>query len=223
MHQDQTNHNETPIPPAIKPHSSKLRGSRPRRKGPRDILGALSSLFLFILFPAIIAIFLTAFVVQSYQVDGPSMENSLHDGDRLVVAKLPRTWSRLTHHQYVPARGDIIIFNQTGLPDAFFQKQLIKRVVGLPGERISVRNGQVTVYNDASSAGFNPDNQGSYTIDALTTSGSREWIVASNEVFVLGDNRANSEDSRYFGPIKTNAIVGKLMLRIYPFNKTEVF
>src|ERR1700742_3534656 len=82
------------------------------------------------------------FVFQSYQVSGPSMQNTLHDQDRLIVWKLPRTWARITHHQYVPDRGDIVIFTQSGLAQYGQEntKQLIKRVIGLPGDRVVVKN-----------------------------------------------------------------------------------
>ena len=222
MNHDQLSPSDAPTPMPIEPHTGKRPGSAGGSRR-RDIFNAFSSVFLFILFPALIAIILTAFIIQSYQVDGQSMEVSLQNHDRLIVDKMPRTWSRITRHQYVPARGDIVIFNQTGLPDSFFQKQLIKRVIGLPGERVSISNGQVTVYNSNSQSGFNPDKLGKYTITAPTVSDKHDWVVADDEIFVLGDNRGNSEDSRYFGPVKTNAIVGKLLVRIYPFSNTKVF
>src|SRR3979411_62007 len=82
------------------------------------------------------------FVFQSYQVDGQSMETTLENNDRLVAWKAERTWARITGHQYVPGYGDIIIFNQSGL-SAYGQndvKQLVKRVVALPGDRIVIKN-----------------------------------------------------------------------------------
>src|SRR3979411_408517 len=85
---------------------------------------------------------LTTFVFQSYQVDGQSMETTLENNDRLVAWKAERTWARITGHQYVPGYGDIIIFNQSGL-SAYGQndvKQLVKRVVALPGDRIVIKN-----------------------------------------------------------------------------------
>lgn len=222
MNHEHTDQSELPNSPRPQPnhHSRSHLGKNHQNK---SLWGVISSIILFILFTAIIAIMLTAFIVQSYQVDGESMETNLQNHDRLIVDKLPRTWSRITQHQYLPKRGNIVIFNQAGLTGTIEQKQLIKRVIGLPGDKVSISNGKVSVYNSAHPEGFNPDKEGKYTIVAPYTSGDRSWSVESDEIFVLGDNRGNSEDSRYFGPVKTNAIVGKLVLRIYPFNMTRSF
>jgi signal peptidase I len=184
----------------------------------------LSTIGLFLLAP-LIALSIAAFVIQSYQVDGQSMETTLQDHDRLIVDKAPRTWARLTHHNFVPHRGDIIIFNLSGLPDAggTGQKQLIKRVIGLPGERVVVKDGKVAVYNEAHPNGFNPDTATGYHIKANYTPGAYDSVVPSNSIFVLGDNRTNSEDSRYFGPVALDNIVGKLMLRLLPLSNIKKF
>jgi signal peptidase I len=174
-----------------------------------------------------IAFGLLAFVFQSYQVDGPSMQESLHDQDRLVVWKAPRTWARITGNQFVPNRGDIIIFNENGL-SAYGQddaKQLVKRVIGLPGDRVVVRDGLVTVYNKEHPDGFQPDKTLPYGKEhpVSFTSGTNDVTLAENELFVCGDNRANSLDSRIFGPIHTDQVIGKLVARIYPFGDIEKF
>jgi signal peptidase I len=187
------------------------------------VKSVISNILIFLVTPLLIAYFLTSFVIQSYQVDGESMETTLQNHDRLIVDKLPRTWAKLTGHQYVPKRGDIIIFNQTGLSDSYYQKQLIKRVVGLPGEKVSISNGTITIYNKAHPEGFNPDTAGKYHIAAPSNSGELQVTLGPNEVFVCGDNRNNSEDSRIFGPVNTKTIVGKLSVRIFPFNKSETF
>lgn len=185
---------------------------------------AVSTIFLFALAP-IIAIAIAAFALQSYEVDGQSMENTLQNHDRLIVDKIPRTWARITHHSYVPKRGDIIVFNQSGLFDAngLAEKQLIKRVIGLPGDHIVVKNGYITIYNKEHPNGYNPDKAGTYVITAPSTPGDVDLTLNSNEIFVCGDNRTNSEDSRYFGPVNVNQIVGQLVLRIVPLSKAERF
>ena len=182
----------------------------------------LSTLGLFVA-AFLIAILLNTFVIQSYQVDGESMQPTLMNDDRLIVNKIPRTIARIDGHQYVPHRGDIIIFNQTGLPGFTGQKQLIKRVIGLPGDRVVVADGRITIYNTGHPDGFNPDTTGDYRIAAPTTVGSVDLTLRSNELFVCGDNRGNSEDSRYFGPINTDAVVAKLVLRILPLNQVKSF
>jgi signal peptidase I len=183
----------------------------------------ISTILLFLLAP-IIALSITAFAFQSYQVDGESMETTLQNNDRLIVDKIPRTVSRITSHPYVPPRGDIIIFNQAGLFDSpTGEKQLIKRVIGLPGDRVFIKDGIITIYNRANPGGFNPDRSGLYTIAANNTSGDVNVTLQKNEIFVCGDNRSNSEDSRAFGPVNVNNIVGKLTLRILPISKAQSF
>lgn len=177
---------------------------------------------LFLLAPAI-ALFIAAFVVQSYQVDGQSMEPTLQNSDRLVVNKWPRSWARITKNNYLPNRGDVIIFNQSAGNFGSTSKQLIKRVIGLPGERVVVANGRVSVYNDEYPDGFNPDARGVYKLSTPVTAGSVDVTLQADEIFVCGDNRANSEDSRVFGPVRADQIVGRLAFRIVPLDKAQKF
>jgi signal peptidase I len=198
--------------------------NQPSKKDYSGLKSIISTLLLLAIAP-LIAFAITTFALQSYQVDGESMETTLQNNDRLIVNKFSRTIARVTGHQYVPHRGDIIIFNQANLPDTAFgeTKQLIKRVIGLPGERVVVQNGKITVYNKVHPSGFNPDTFTGYTIAAKTTAGDVDVTLNANQIFVCGDNRPNSEDSRYFGPISTSDIVGKLVLRLLPANKAEKF
>lgn len=193
----------------------------PRRRA--DSLRSVASTVLLFVSAFVIALLLNAFVIQSYQVDGQSMQPTLHNDDRLIVYKLPRTISRITGHPYTPHRGDIIIFNQAGLPGFTGEKQLIKRVIGLPGERVVVAGGHITIYNQTHPDGFDPDTQSGYHIAAPSTVGNVDVRLANNELFVCGDNRNNSEDSRYFGPIKQNQVVAKLVFRIMPINQAKSF
>lgn len=171
------------------------------------------------------ALFIIAFIFRSYQVDGPSMQNTLQNADKLIIWKVPRSWARITQHPYIPQRGDIIVFDQSGLAEfgQVDQKQLIKRVIALPGERVTVSNGIVTVYNKQYLNGFNPDATLPYGKNIPVTSGEKNFIIGSDELFVLGDNRPDSLDSRSFGPIKANQVVGKLVLRVFPINQAKVF
>lgn len=191
------------------------------------VRGTLSTIGILLLAP-IIAMVLIAFVFQSYQVDGPSMENTLHNGDRLIVWKLPRTWSRITGHQYVPKRGDIVIVTQTGLAsygDAQDSKQLIKRVIALPGERVVIKDNVITVYNRSNPKGIHPDTSLPYGKGGAIppTSGNIDVTLSKTQLFICGDNRGDSLDSRMFGPIETHQIVGKLVARIAPVSDAERF
>ncbi|MBI1857249.1 signal peptidase I [Candidatus Saccharibacteria bacterium] len=183
-----------------------------------SIIAIFASAFL-------IALFFIMFVFQSYEVDGPSMETTLQNKDRLVVVKVARTWARLTGHSYIPNRGDIIIFIMRGLPELNSNKdrQLIKRVIGLPGDRVVVNNNKITVYNGSHPEGYNPDTNAPWNTGDINTSGNIDIVVPANQLFVCGDNRENSLDSRYFGTISANDVVGKLSLRILPINKAGTF
>jgi signal peptidase I len=171
------------------------------------------------------ALFIIVFVFRSYQVDGPSMQNTLQNADKLIIWKVPRTWSKITHHDYIPNRGDIIVFTQSGLSEFGQQdsKQLIKRVIGLPGERVVVKDGTITVYNDEHPRGFNPDQELPYGKNMPTTSGDVDVTLGRHQLFVCGDNRPDSLDSRAFGPITADQIVGKLVVRVFPINEAKAF
>ena len=179
---------------------------------------------LFIGGVAIVYFFIQGFLIRTYLVDGQSMETTLQNGDRLIIDKVPRSLARVTGHAYIPHRGDIVIFNQSGLSfGSNAEKQLIKRVVGLPGERVVVKNGSVSVYSKTRAGGYEPDKIGLYHIDTSFTPGNVDITLRVDEIFVFGDNRTNSEDSRYFGPVKADKIIGKLSLRVLPLSKAQRF
>lgn len=152
------------------------------------------------------------------------METTLQNNDRLIVWKLPRTWARITGNDYLPKRGDIVIFNEPKIGE-FDQgdKQLIKRVIGLPGERVVVKNGTVTVYNSTHPNGFQPDKTLPYGDVIPQTEGDVDVTIPSGHIFVCGDNRPDSLDSRAFGTVPLDNIVGKLVMRILPLNTAERF
>lgn len=189
----------------------------------REIISTIGVLIAALL----VAFGLIAWVFQSYEVDGPSMETTLENNDRLIVWKVPRTVARITGHPYIPHRGDIIIFVESGLSNfsTSDSKQLIKRVIGLPGERVTVHNGVLTVYNKQYPAGFVPDKTMSYgkVVNESTDERDLDITLGPDELFVCGDNRPNSLDSRTFGPINASQIVGKLSLRLLPISQIQKF
>jgi signal peptidase I len=185
-----------------------------------------STIGIFIL-AGLFSFLIISFVFRSYQVDGPSMENTLQNNDKLIVWKLPKTWSEITGHPWIPKRGDIIVFRETGLA-AFGQantKDLIKRVIGLPGDKLVLSNGKYMIYNKKHPKGFDPDLTLGYGKKEKIpyTSGNETIVLGKNQLFVSGDNRPDSLDSRDFGPINANQIIGQLIIRFYPFSKFELF
>jgi signal peptidase I len=206
----------TPTLPATPP-------PQPKHEGLRSILSTLAILIA----APIIAIFLTTFVFQSYEVDGPSMETTLENHDRLIVLKIPKTIAQLTNNDYIPKRNEIIIFKtsavQDGSVDDDSEKQLVKRVIGLPGDRVVVKGGSITIFNAEHPEGFNPDAGQDHGDAVSVTPGNGDWIIEDGEVFVCGDNRVNSLDSRSIGTVQSKDIIGKLIFRIYPLNTVKAF
>ncbi len=189
--------------------------------GWRELLSTIGIL----LTALIVALLIIGFVFRSYQVDGPSMESTLHNTDKLIIWKVPRTWSKLTRHDYIPARGDVIVFTEKGLSEFGQQdsKQLIKRVIGLPGDRVVVSNGVYTIYNAEHPEGFDPDKTLPYGKNIPETSGNIDIKLNKHQLFVSGDNRPDSLDSRAFGPITADQVVGKLVLRVFPISQAKTF
>ena len=192
----------------------------------KSVFSEMFSVIGILILAPLIAVFLTFFVFQSYVVDGPSMENTLHDQDRLIVWKASKTLSSITNKDFIPDRYSIIIFKEkvaTGLSGGG-EKQLVKRVIGLPGDRVVINDGSVMIYNEQNRDGFYPDRSIPASANLKNTEGSKvDYTVKPGEIYVLGDNRSNSLDSRAFGPIKSKDIVGTLAVRIFPFDKIQKF
>lgn len=188
---------------------------------PQSLTRSFFSTIVLIVGALAFALAINQFVFQSYEVEGSSMEPSLHNKDRLIIWKMSRTWSRLTKDEYTPARGDVIVFHK---PDGS-DEQLIKRVIGLPGERVVVHDGLMTVYNKQHPDGFRPDDA-PYGKVLQPTTGNVDVNVNTGEVFVSGDNRipGASLDSRSsLGNVPLKLVVGKLALRLFPFQDFELF
>jgi signal peptidase I len=219
---------EQPHLPQLPPEPelpSKGSGSDGPPEPQNEGLRSIASTLLILIAAPLIALALTAFVFQSYEVDGPSMETTLDNRDRLIVLKAPVTVAKLSRDPYIPERGEIIVFTKPGTlqfgEDG--EKQLIKRVIGLPGERVVVNDGSVTVFNSEHPEGFQPDRTLPYGDIIGRTPGRVDITLPPNEVFVMGDNRTNSLDSRAFGSVESKDIVGTLAMRILPLSKAQRF
>ncbi len=151
------------------------------------------------------------FLIQPFYVSGASMEPSFYDNEYLVIDEISYRFSE-------PERGDIIVFRYPENPSQFF----IKRVIGLPGEEVEIRNGYVLIYNEEYPRGIKLD-ETEYLAESIVTPGSSKTELKDGEYFVMGDNREQSLDSRKIGPITEKDIVGRTWLRAWPFSKWRVF
>jgi signal peptidase I len=145
------------------------------------------------------------YLVQPFFVKGASMEANFHDGDYLLVDELSY---RLT----APGRGDVIVFRYPENPSQFY----IKRIIGLPGETVEIKDNTVTIYNSASPTGMVLKE--GYLADYQQTMGDERVKLGDNEYFVMGDNRLQSSDSRRWGSVNKNLIIGRAFIRLWPFS-----
>jgi signal peptidase I len=147
----------------------------------------------------VIALLVKAFLFQAYFIPSSSMEPALEPGDRVVVNKL-------SYDLHDVDRGDLVVFERVG--DDQVVEDLIKRVVGLPNETVEVRDSVVFIDGQPLDEPYLPA--------GIEFGDSPPVVVPDASVFVMGDNRSDSLDSRVFGPIRTDQIVGRAAVRIWP-------
>ncbi|MGP1442262.1 MAG: signal peptidase I [Anaerovoracaceae bacterium] len=186
------------------PVRMKRKKKRNRLKG--GSMGKLKTLMQDVFVAILIAILLYQLMTPTI-VKEHSMENTLNNNDYLLLWKMDARMGK------TPAYGDIVVFRSNLMGENGKDKLLIKRVVGLPGDTVAVRDG--TVYRNG-----NPLEE-PYTKDGFTTGGMDESIVPPGTLFVLGDNRAVSIDSRseMVGFVDEGRLIGKAVFRLFPFDK----
>jgi len=167
------------------------------------------------------ALLLRTFVVQTFYIPSGSMEPTLKIGDRILVNKL-------SYHLHGVDRGNIVVFrrpadeNCGGPPVA----DLVKRVIGLPGETISLSGGHVFIDGKVLDETWLPNSVQGQTFpgpSGTAYSLTKPYVIPSNHYFVMGDNRGDSCDSRYWGPIARSLIVGKVDVRVWPITSFHFF
>lgn len=186
----------------------------------KDVFG----IGLFLFFVLIGTLLINSFVFRSYNVVGPSMETTMYTGDRLIVNRLPVTWAQLQNKAYVPERGQVIVFKNPRYNPSAGDEFIVKRVIAFPGERVTVKNGVVAVYNSEHPDGFNPDAQTEGP--GAPTSGDVDTTVPKDTLFVMGDHREGnySCDSREcMGTIPYYDVIGPVSLRIFPLTAIRGF
>lgn len=161
---------------------------------------------------SLIVIFIVrSFIIQPFFVKGASMQPNFSDGDYLIVDELGYKLAE-------PKRGDVIIFRYPNNPSEYF----IKRIIGLPGETVSIKDNSVTIFNEESPLGVTLD-ESSYLPVSNQTLGTYYVELRDNEYYVLGDNRTASLDSRRWGALEDNYIIGKAWVRAWPFDEFDIF
>ncbi|MFZ2125453.1 MAG: signal peptidase I [Candidatus Saccharimonadales bacterium] len=183
------------------------------------------SITIFVVCVLIGTLLINSFVFRSFSVLGPSMQNTLYTGDRLIVNRMAVTIAEVQGKTYSPERGQIIVFKNPQYTSGIGDEYIVKRVIAFGGERVVLRDGHYTVFNDANPNGFNPDDSNNGE-PGTPTSGSIETKVPSGELFVSGDHRQGSYsyDSRNgLGTIPLYDVIGPVYMRIFPFNEIRTF
>ncbi|MFI5212530.1 MAG: signal peptidase I [Candidatus Saccharimonadales bacterium] len=191
----------------------------------KDAIGIL----IFIVCVLVGTLLINTYIFRSFNVVGPSMETTLYTNDRLIVNRLPVTWAQLQNKPYIPKRGQIIVFKNPQYNAGTGDEYIVKRVIAFPGERVTVKDGVLTVYNSANPNGFHPDDaqkNDPTSHPGSPTSGDVDTTVTDGTLFVSGDHRVGdySFDSRSgLGLIPFYDVIGPVAMRIYPFDKIRLF
>ncbi len=187
------------------PEQAHLEQGEPGQATPRKVglLGHLAGFLREVLetvLPAlVIVLVINMFLAQATRVEGQSMEPNLHDNQRLIIEKV-------SYYVHPPRRGDIIVLK---LPN-HRSDALIKRVIGLPGETVEIRDGVVLINGEPLDEPY---------LNQSTYQGMPPRVVPEGQVFVLGDNRGFSNDSRSFGFVPFSDIVGRAWFRYWPLSE----
>lgn len=162
----------------------------------------LTEIVRFALLAIIIVVPIRMFIAQPFIVSGASMDNTFENGQYLIV-------DQLSYYLNDPARGDVVIFRYPRDPSKFF----IKRVIGLPGDTITIEEAKVTITNEANPDGFILDEP---YVTSMQVTAPRTEVMGPREYFVMGDNRDHSSDSRVWGVLQEERIIGRAWLRLFP-------
>lgn len=162
-----------------------------------------------ILIALLIVVPLRTFVVQPFIVHGSSMEPNFYPKDYLII-------DELSYHFRDPQRYEIIVFKAPNQPSQFY----IKRIIGLPNEEVEIKNGQITI---TTVTGKTLPIEEPFLPKNITTEGNLKIKLGPDQFFVLGDNRQASYDSRNWGPVDQDLIIGRVWLRLLPLKRVSAF
>jgi signal peptidase I len=160
-----------------------------------------------VVFLILFVLFFNTFVGTLFVVAGPSMQPNFQNGQFTLTLKAP-------YFLHNPKRGDVVAIKFPGNPSIRY----IKRIIGLPGEQVQIRKGNVWLYNDEYPNGIKLYEE----YEPFLTEPEVSWTVGPDEYFLIGDNRPNSSDSRFFGPVPREFIIGKVFLVFFPLEAFKI-
>lgn len=169
-------------------------------------------MFKVVIISLVIILPIRYFLIQPFYVKGASMEPNFYDHEYLIIDEISYRFNE-------PKRGDIAVFKYPKDPKQYF----IKRVIGLPGEHIKIENGRVFLVIDGSYKLIEESYLPADIQTNLPLRGYGDVTLGADEYFLLGDNRGESLDSRIFGPVKKDFIIGRTWIRGWPLNRITIF
>ncbi len=169
----------------------------------------IGEIFNFAIIALLIVLPIRLFVAQPFIVSGASMETTFSSGQYLIV-------DQISYRIHEPVRGDVIIFRYPKDPSKYF----IKRIIGIPGDTVTIEGNRVSLTNTEFSEGITLDEP---YVREMAPNTTLTEVLGDGEYFVMGDNRDASSDSRMWGVLQRDKIIGRAFLRLYPFTKSEVF
>jgi signal peptidase I len=177
----------------------------------RPALGCLFEVVETLVLTILIFLGIQTFVAQPYKVQQGSMETTLLPDQYVLVDKLTPRWAPYD-------RGDIVVFDPPASWASAGGVPFIKRVIGLPGDQVEIRDGRVYVNAVELDEDYVFQENGRPQPTEPTPGGTTSWVVPDGGLFVMGDHRRDSADSRSFGPIETSHVIGRAWLRYWPFD-----
>jgi len=179
--------------------------------GKKSFLKSLLDTVLYVAVGLIIGIILVVFVVQRNDVFGASMEPSLHPGDAVFAEMVSKYFT-------APKRGEIMTIDAAGMTGYDKKEKIIKRLIGLPGETVSMKEGSVYINGVLLNEPYLAENMPTYVNDSGISNGYDNITLGKDEYYFMGDNRGDSTDSRVLGPITSERIKAHVIVRILPLN-----
>jgi signal peptidase I len=167
------------------------------------IKGGIIEVGKVILTVLVTVIIIRLFVFQVFEVEGSSMEPNFHNNEYLLVEKV-------SYRLHAPKRGDVVVFKYPNNPEVNY----IKRIIGLPGETVRIANNQVSVNGQPLAEGYLTS--GEETLVSAAGDRPYELTLSSDQYFMMGDNREHSSDSRDWGPLKRDLMIGRASVVIFP-------